>query len=95
MDRFLALYWHSEYKGKVSARHAVLATLATKLGMVLLTALVTLVLDPDILQVEMETMVRNHEEGPLLPTRAFSWLMVATTAFSFKNLLRHHIKRAK
>ena len=61
MDRFLALYWHSEYKGKVTTRHAVLATLATKLGMVLLTAIVTLVLDPDILQVELGTMGRNHE----------------------------------
>ena len=63
MDRFLALYWHSEYKGKVTTRHAVLATLATKLGMVLLTALVTFVLDPDILQVELGTMGRNHECG--------------------------------
>ena len=27
-------------------------------------------------------------------TRAFSWLKVATTAFTFKTLLRHYAKRA-
>ena len=28
------------------------------------------------------------------PTRAFSWLKVAATAFTFKTLLRHYAKRA-
>ena len=28
------------------------------------------------------------------PTRAFSWLKVTTTAFTFKTLLRHYAKRA-
>ena len=28
------------------------------------------------------------------PTRAFSWLKSATTAFTFKTLLRHYAKRA-
>ena len=28
------------------------------------------------------------------PTRAFSWLKVATTGFTFKTLLRHYAKRA-
>ena len=28
------------------------------------------------------------------PTRAFSWLKGATTAFTFKTLLRHYAKRA-
>ena len=28
------------------------------------------------------------------PTRAFFWLKAATTAFTFKTLLRHHAKRA-
>ena len=28
------------------------------------------------------------------PTRALSWLKVATTAFTFKTLLRHYAKRA-
>ena len=28
------------------------------------------------------------------PTRAFFWLKVATTAFTFKTLLRHYAKRA-
>ena len=27
------------------------------------------------------------------PTRAFSWLKVATTAFTFKTLLRHYAKQ--
>ena len=27
------------------------------------------------------------------PTRAFSWLKAATTAFTFKTLLRHYAKR--
>ena len=29
-----------------------------------------------------------------VPTRAFYWLKVATTAFTFKTLLRHYAKRA-
>ena len=28
------------------------------------------------------------------PTRAFSWVKAATTAFTFKTLLRHYAKRA-
>ena len=28
------------------------------------------------------------------PTRAFTWLKAATTAFTFKTLLRHYAKRA-
>ena len=28
------------------------------------------------------------------PTRAFSWLKAATSAFTFKTLLRHYAKRA-
>ena len=28
------------------------------------------------------------------PARAFSWLKAATTAFTFKTLLRHYAKRA-
>ena len=28
------------------------------------------------------------------PTRAFSWLKAATTAFTFRTLLRHYAKRA-
>ena len=28
------------------------------------------------------------------PTRAFSWLKAATTAFTFKTLLKHYAKRA-
>ena len=33
--------------------------------------------------------VRNHGEGPYW---AFSWLKAATTAFTFKTLLRHYAK---
>ena len=29
-----------------------------------------------------------------VPTRAFSWLKAATTAFTFKTLLRHYAKQA-
>ena len=29
-----------------------------------------------------------------VPTRAFSWLKVPTSAFTFKTLLRHYAKRA-
>ena len=32
--------------------------------------------------------VRNHGKGP------FSWLKAATTAFTFKTLLRHYAKQA-
>ena len=36
----------------------------------------------------------SHSIPPLfLPTRAFSWLKAATTAFTFKTLLRHYAKR--
>ena len=35
--------------------------------------------------------VKNHMKGL---TRAFSWLKVAATAFTFKTLLRHYAKRA-
>ena len=45
------------------------------------------------LQTKIHTMVRNHEEGPYY-TRAFSCLKGATTAFTFKNLLRLYAKRA-
>ena len=37
------------------------------------------------LQTKVHTKVRNHIE---VPTRAFSWLKAATTAFTFKNLLK-------
>ena len=40
---------------------------------------------------ELHPKVRNHGEAP---TRAFSWLKAATTAFTFKTLLRRYAKRA-
>ena len=36
----------------------------------------------------------SGKAGSLVPTRAFSWLKAATTAFTFKTLLRHYAKRA-
>ena len=36
----------------------------------------------------------NHGEGPYQTTRAFSWLKVPTSAFTFKTLLRHYVKQA-
>ena len=38
------------------------------------------------LETKVHTKVRNHGEGPYTPTRAFSWLKAATTAFTFKTL---------
>ena len=40
------------------------------------------------LETKVHPKVRNHGEGP--PTRAFSWLKAATTAFTFKTRLRHY-----
>ena len=42
-------------------------------------------------ELELETNLRNHGES--LYTRVFSWLKVATTAFTLKNLLRHYAKQ--
>ena len=41
-------------------------------------------------QSEMSRFVSTEKA----PTRAFSWLKAATTAFTFKTLLRHYAKRA-
>ena len=39
-------------------------------------------------------ITRDSNEGyPKVRTRAFSWLKAATTAFTFKTLLRHYAKR--
>ena len=35
-----------------------------------------------------------HQSFKKAPTRAFSWLKAATTAFTFKTLLRHYAKQA-
>ena len=42
------------------------------------------------IQTKVHPKVRNHGEGPI---RAFSWLKAATTASTFKTLLRHYAKR--
>ena len=42
------------------------------------------------LETKVHLKVSNHGEGP----RAFSWLKAATTAFTFKTLLRHYAKQA-
>ena len=45
--------------------------------------------------VELETKVReDFTITEKAPTRAFSLLKAATTAFTFKTLLRHYAKRA-
>ena len=36
--------------------------------------------------------VVQSRRRPLLPTRAFSWLKVPTSAFTFKTLIRHYAK---
>ena len=38
--------------------------------------------------------IRRFVTTEKAPTRAFSWLKAATTAFTFKTLLRHYAKRA-
>ena len=41
-----------------------------------------------------KSSVRRFVIPEKAPTRAFSWLKAATTAFTFKTLLRHNAKRA-
>ena len=44
-----------------------------------------------VLGVELQTKVReDFRIMEKAPTRAFSWLKAATTAFTFKTLLRHY-----
>ena len=38
--------------------------------------------------------IRRFVITEMAPTGAFSWLKAATTAFTFKTLLRHYAKRA-
>ena len=48
-------------------------------------------------RVELQTKIHTNDRFVImenLPTRAFSWLKAATTAFTFKTLLRHYAKRA-
>ena len=41
-----------------------------------------------------KSSIRRFVSTEKAPTRAFSWLKAATTAFTFKTLLRHYAKRA-
>ena len=41
-----------------------------------------------------KSSIRRFEITEKAPTRAFSWLKAATTAFTFNTLLRHYAKRA-
>ena len=41
-----------------------------------------------------KTSIRRSVITEKAPTRAISWLKAATTAFTFKTLLRHYAKRA-
>ena len=41
-----------------------------------------------------KSSIRRYVITEKAPTRAFSWLKAATTAFTFKTLLRHYAKRA-
>ena len=54
----------------------------------LLTMLIMLTLE---LQPKVREDLTITEKAP---TRAFSWFKAATTAFTFKTLLRHYAKRA-
>ena len=46
------------------------------------------------LLVPQKSSIRRFVITEKAPTRAFSWLKAATTAFTFKTLLRHYAKRA-
>ena len=55
--------------------------------------------DGDDTDVELEdsaskSSIRRFVITEKAPTRTFSWLKAATTAFTFKTLLRHYAKRA-
>ena len=41
-----------------------------------------------------KSSIRRFVIAEKAPTRAFSWLKAASTAFTFKTLLRHYAKRA-
>ena len=41
-----------------------------------------------------KSFIRRFVITEKAPTRAFSWLKAATTAFTFKTLLRHYAERA-
>ena len=43
------------------------------------------------LQTDLREVLQCTEKAP---TRAYSWLKVTTTAFTYKTLLRHYAKRA-
>ena len=48
-----------------------------------------------VLSVEIQTKaIRRFVITEKAPTRAFSWLKAATTAFTFKTLLRHYAEQA-
>ena len=48
-----------------------------------------------VCRLELQTKVpEDFTITEKVPTRAFSWLKVPTSAFTFKTLLRHHAKRA-
>ena len=47
-----------------------------------------------LLLVLQKSSIRRFVITEKAPTRAFSWLKAATTAFTFKTLLRHYAKQA-
>ena len=50
--------------------------------------------EPPLLTAEESNSIRRFVITEKAPTRAFSWLKAATTAFTFKTLLRHYAKQA-
>ena len=48
----------------------------------------------DVVTSASKSSIRRFVITEKAPTRAFSWLKAATTAFTFKTLLRHYAKRA-
>lgn len=55
VDRFLALYWNSEYKERVTTRSAIITTVIVKM-MVMVSTLLIYSVDPDILKCAPDTL---------------------------------------
>ena len=80
-------------KGLVGAWHGLLSRPMDSMRLATLDNTVYL-FGGQLLLLELQTMAReDFTITEKAPTRAFSWLKVATTAFTFKTLLRHFAKQ--
>ena len=63
-------------------------------GEVIISQLLTAGMLPPLATSASKSSIRRFVITERAPTRAFSWLKAATTAFTFKTLLRHYAIRA-